>query len=170
MSVGPPGAWWGAVGALVFILGSCAVWTGTADGRLAREIAQAVDEGADGVRGRQEDNVKHSYSLVREIGPTADVPDRYDIEVIGEARQVGVSEPKLFAWMERRAEDTDRVLNAGVLRLTERFGEMIVLTYYPYRGRADVPAERDLESVLQLGGRLPSDVEAFARRKIQALR
>ena len=59
------------------------------------------------------------------------------------------------AWFERYARDDGRLLNAGLVRMREWGHEYQIINYYP--------VDR-LPEAIELG--LPSDVEAFARRKL----
>ena len=138
---------------LWLLLGSCAVWSGTAGSRLNGDIVEVVEEGARGER--QGDDPKHAPVVRRELGPTLDVPDRYRIEVVGGWRQFGVGYPKLYVWMDRYAEDDDRLLNAGLLWIGDLSQGYRILNYWPVEELASVPLEE-----------LPRDVEDFVRRKL----
>lgn len=150
------------------LLGSCAVWSGTAGARLNRDLVAAVEEGIQGVRDERSSQHKHTAALVRETRPTADVPSRIEVEVIGDYPAVGVAYPKLYAWMERRAEDDGRVLNEGVLEIIRVDGEVLIMSFLPSEKGPRTPDDLDLESALGYG-RLPADVAAFARRKLSTL-
>ena len=153
----PPRGCWVAIGVLVLLLGSCAAWSSTSGSRDRGHVVQAVEEGARPERfpSATSDEFKHSLSVRDEFEATLDVPDRYEVEMIGGTRQVGVSHPKRFAWFDRYAKDGGRLLNAGLVVMWEWGSEYRIIAYYPVD---------ELDEAIEWG--LPSDVAAFARRKL----
>ena len=130
-------------------------------------IIEAVEDGSRLSGVASESGYGHTQSIYEAFGPTADVPDRYEVVVIGGWRQAGVADPKLYAWIERFSQADGQRLNAGILRMARYDHRFEIIHYWPldsieaYDGRVDLALEAAADD-----GLLPRDVEAFVRPKL----